>query len=177
MAVRKHMIGLLVKQLLHTRTHVCLTVQCTGAAPTGGVGGAAGLWCTWATVMAHFFASSSLASSLGQGLLRCEQKYSFRISVACLLKFRLFRLQTEHQKLNVEVIYLNLLLSDKMYGNTVCILSNEGNDILMMVTVQCSLENPDPGTHVDVLSSTSTCSKLLTVLLVHFLSCDQKVCI
>lgn len=51
------------------------------------------LWCTWATVMAHFFANSSLASSLGQGLLRCEQKYSLRISVACLLKFRLFRLQ------------------------------------------------------------------------------------
>lgn len=29
------------------------------------VRGAASLWCTWATVMAHFFASSSLASSLG----------------------------------------------------------------------------------------------------------------
>lgn len=43
-----------------------------------------------------------------------------------------------------------------MYGNTVRILSNEGNDILMMVTVQCSLENPDPGTHVDLLSSTAT---------------------
>lgn len=41
MAVRKHIIRLLVKRLLHTRTHVCLTVQCTGAVPTGGEG------CDW----------------------------------------------------------------------------------------------------------------------------------
>lgn len=59
-------------QLLQTRNHLCLSVQCEVVFLQMGFRTLWWWWCTWATVMAHFFASSSLASSLGYGLLRCE---------------------------------------------------------------------------------------------------------
>lgn len=66
MTVKNLLFGYLPRrsQLLHIRNHLCLSALCTVAFLQVGWGGV-DLRCTWATVMAHFFASSSLASSLG----------------------------------------------------------------------------------------------------------------
>lgn len=68
MTVRKLIIRLLAKTLAAASDYKSCLSHCSmcSSFPTGGaVRGATDLRCTWATVMAHFFASSSLASSLG----------------------------------------------------------------------------------------------------------------
>lgn len=66
MTVRKLIIKLLAKMLPAASDETSCRCHCSmySSFPTGGVVWC-GVGCTWATVMAHFFASSSLASSLG----------------------------------------------------------------------------------------------------------------